>query len=301
MNRPSAAARSAAAARPAPTARSAPGASAEPGGRGTSARGAAWHAADGLIRAVHAEWTKLATLPGTGWLLAAVVVLTAGTGAAADAATRCAAGSPCTVDPARLALAGVQLGQAVVAILAVLVIAGEYSTGMIRVTLTAMPRRPVLLGAKAVVTGGVTLVAAVLAVAGSLLAARLILPGHGFAVPSPAHGPVLRALAGSVLYLALIGLLSLGVAAAIRDTAVAIGTVLGLLYLAPIMVHLLISSPIWSRRLERYMPTQAGLNIQATTGLHGLAITPWAGLGVLALWALAALLGGGLVLHLRDA
>ena len=126
-------------------------------------------------------------------------------------------------------------------IVAVLAVSGEYATGMIQTTLAAVPRRAVVLGAKAaVVTAGV-LAAGALAVSGSLLAGRLILPGHGF---SPAHGypdlslgtgPVLRAAAGSVLYLALIALLSLGVATAVREAAVAIGIVLGLLYLFPIL------------------------------------------------------------------
>jgi ABC-2 type transport system permease protein len=254
-----------------------------------------------LGTAVHAEWTKLRTLAGTYWLLAAVAVLTAGTGAAADAATRCPAGTPCPVDPAKLALTGVQAGQAVVAILAILVITAEYSTGMITVTLAAVPRRPAVLAAKAAVTGAVTLAAALAGVAGSLLAARLVLPGHGFAVPSLADGPVLRAFTGSVLYLVLVALLAVGLAAVIRDSAAAIGVMLGLLYLAPVIAHLLISSPTWADRIQRYLPMPAGLAIQATTGLRGLPITPWGGLGVLAAWEAAALLGGGLLLHWRDA
>ena len=90
--------------------------------------------------ALHAEWTKLRTLPGTGWLLAAAVALTVAVSAAAAAAATCPAGG-CPADPAKLSLTGVQVGQAIVAILAVLAISNEYSTGMIRVTLAAMPRR----------------------------------------------------------------------------------------------------------------------------------------------------------------
>ena len=111
---------------------------------------------------------------------------------------------------------------------------------------------------------------------------------------------MLRAAAGSILYLALIGLLSLGVATAVRDSAVAIGIVLGLLYLSPIFAAV-VSSPHWHNDIERYAPMSAGLTIQATTGLRGLPISPWGGLGVLAAWAAAALLAGGLLLRLRDA
>ncbi|MBO0808270.1 MAG: ABC transporter permease, partial [Actinobacteria bacterium] len=198
------------------------------------------------------------------------------------------------------------LGQAMVAILGVLTISTEYSTGMMRTTLTAMPRRSLVLAAKsAVLTGGV-IVAAAAGVLGSVLAGRLILPGHGFTAArgfaplSLASGPVLRAAGGSVLYLALIALLSLGVAASLRDSAAAIGTVLGMLYLAPVAASF-ISNQHWHDRVERYSPMQAGLAIQATRNLARLPISPWGGLGVLAAWAAAALLAGGLLLRLRDA
>ena len=191
------------------------------------------------------------------------------------------------------------------AILAVLVISGEYTTGMIRTTFTAMPHRVTVLGAKAALLSGLVLAAGTLAVLGSVLTGRLILPGHGFTAArgfpplSLGDGPVLRAAAGSVLYLALIALLSLGIATVMREPAVAIGIVLGLLYLAPIIAPLL--NQHWHRHLEQISPTTAGLTIQATTGLRSLPISPWGGLGVLAAWAAAALLAGGLVLRLRDA
>ena len=111
---------------------------------------------------------------------------------------------------------------------------------------------------------------------------------------------MLRAAAGSVLYLALIALLSLGAATAVRDSAAAIGIVLGLLYLFPI-VAAVVSDPHVQRHLQQLAPMTAGLDIQATTGLRSLPISPWAGLGVLAAWAAAALLAGGLLLRLRDA
>ena len=104
-----------------------------------------------------------------------------------------------------------------------------------------------------------------------------------------------------MLYLALIALLSLGVATIIRDSAAAIGAVLGLLYLPPVIAAVLASNPKWQQEIDRWAPTNAGLTIQHTTNLHNLPITPWAGLGVLAAWAAAALLIGGLVLRLRDA
>ncbi len=255
---------------------------------------------------LHAEWTKLRTVAGPAWLLAATVVLTMAVSAAATAAVKCPSGIACPVDTTKLSLTGIQFGQAIVAILAVLAISGEYSTGMIRTTLTAMPRRSAVLAAKAVILGGLVLAAGTIAVGGSLLAGRILLPGHGFTAArgfpllSLAHGPTLRAAVGSVLYLALTALLSLGVATAVRDSAAAIGVVLGLFYLSPI-VAVAVSSPHWHNRIERYAPMNAGLTIQDTIGLHDLPISPWGGLGVLAAWAAAALLAGGLLLRLRDA
>jgi ABC-2 type transport system permease protein len=256
------------------------------------------------MSALRAEWTKVRTLAGTWWLLFTVIALTAAVGGAVAGTVSCQAAG-CDGDPARIALSGVNLSQAVVAILAVLAISGEYSSGMIRTTLTAMPRRLTVLFAKGVMVSGLTLAAGVVAVLGSVLAGRLLLPGHGFTPVhgypplSLANGPDLRAAVGSVLYLALIALLALGVATAVRDSAVSIGLVLGLLYLFPVIGSAL--SPHWSRHLQQIGPMSAGLYIQATTDLRALPLSPWQGLGVLALWATGALLIGGLALRLRDA
>jgi ABC-2 type transport system permease protein len=177
---------------------------------------------------------------------------------------------------------------------------------MIRVTLTAMPRRLTVLAAKAALVAGLVLVAAAVGVLASVLAGWLIMPGHGFTAAhgypplSLGDGPDLRAACGSVLYLVLIALLSLGVATAVRETAVAIGLVLGLLYVFPIVTSV-IANQHWQRHLEQIGPMTAGLYIQTTTDLRSLPLTPWQGLGVLAAWAAGALLVGGLVLRFRDA
>jgi ABC-2 type transport system permease protein len=256
------------------------------------------------LDALRAEWIKLRTTAGPAWLLAGIIGLTFAISAVAVAANRCPAGVSCPVDTVKLSLTGIELGQAVVAILAVLPVCNEYSTGMIRVTTAAMPRRTTVLAAKTVLVSGFVLAAGAVAVLGSLLAARLMLPGqgfdaaHGFTAVSLAHGSTLRAAAGSVLYLWLVALLSSGIAAMVRDPAPTVGAVLGVLYLFPLVASF-VGNPTWHRRIERYSP-MAGLNIQATTGLKGLAIAPWAGLGVLAIWAAIALLAGGLVMALRD-
>jgi ABC-2 type transport system permease protein len=257
-----------------------------------------------LRQAVHAEWTKLRTVASTGWLLLTAIVLTAGASVLAAGVVKCPAS--CAEDTTKLSLTGILLGQAAVAVLAVLVITGEYSNGMIRITLTAVPRRATALAAKAIVLTGVVLAAGTVAVLGSLLAARYILPGNGFTSAhgvlalSLGNGPTLRAAAGSVIYLALIALLSLGLATALRDSGASIAAVLGLLYIVPVLTGLGTLDPAWEHRLQRYGPMTAGLAIQATKNFKTLPIGPWQGLGVLALWAAAALLTGGLLLRLRD-
>jgi ABC-2 type transport system permease protein len=238
------------------------------------------------VSALHAEWTKVRTVPGTAWLLLGVVTLTALLGALASGTT------PVSGDPAKTALAGVALGQAVVVVLAVGTVSGEYGTGMIRITMTALPHRLKMLAAKGSVVTGLVLAAATASVAASLVIGGLYLD-------LPLTGPVLRAATGSVLYLALIGLLGVGVAVLVRDAAAAVGVVLGLLYLTPI-VATLISDPDWHELLRKLSPMTAGLAVQATVDVAQQPIGPWEGLGVLAAWSAGALLVGGLALRLRD-
>lgn len=261
-----------------------------------------------MKHAVHAEWTKLRTLPSTGWLLLALVVCTVLAGAATTGAVsteNCPTPARCFEDTTELSLTGVRLGQAVAVVLAVLAVSNEYSTGMIRATLTAYPRRRVLLPAKAAVLTATVLGAGTLAVLGSLAVGRALLPGNGFTEAdgypplSLTDGPTLRAAVGTVLYLALVALLALGVAAVLRDTAAALTCVLTLLYLAPVLTEL-VSDPDWQERLQRYAPMPAGLAVQATTHLDQQPIAPWPGLAVLAAYAAAALLAGALLTVRRD-
>lgn len=273
--------------------------------------------------ALHAEWTKLRTVAGTAWLLAAAVVLTVGLSAASAAEVTCD-GPGCGEDPGKVGLLGVMLGQAVVAVLAVLAVGEEYGTGMIRVTFAAMPRREAVLAAKALVVAALTGAAGVVAVAGSAVVALVLMPGNGF---TPANGyghadagthagthtigthagaaqlitaATTRAAFGSVLYLILVALLAVGVTALLRDSAAAIGAVLGLLYLFPV-VALVISNPDWHRHAEQIAPMQAGLAIQNTIDLAHQPLSPWQGIGVLAVWAFGALAVGGFAMRVRDA
>jgi ABC-2 type transport system permease protein len=254
-----------------------------------------------MIAALLAEWTKLRTLASTAWLLLGTAAATIGVGVAVVAGTHQSARGA-GQDATALALTGLDLGQAVVVVLAVLAVAEEYGTGMVRTTFAAMPRRITVLAAKATAVAALTLVAGAVAVAGSLLAGRLALPagaptGPGLDPVTP--GPVLRAAAGSVVYLVLVALLALGIATVVRDTAVSIGVVLAVLYL-PALLAQAVSDPL-RRHVEQLAPMTAGLGVRATTSVSALPLSPWEGVGVVAAWAAGALLLAGLLLRHRDA
>jgi ABC-2 type transport system permease protein len=224
--------------------------------------------------ALRAEWSKLTTVPDGAAALLLTIVLTVAAGAAA------LGGGP---DPVRLGLIGTQLTQAVVAAAGVHLIAGEYGTGLIQPTFLALPRRGRVLAAKALL-----LTAGVVTATGPAVGAVLLLAGR------PAWQPAF----GTVLYLCLIALLGLGAGALLRNAAAATGLVLGLLYLAPVLLRA-VSDPDWLDRLYRWSPSTAGQVVQITEGQAALPIGPWAGLAVTAGWASALLAWGALRLSRR--
>ncbi len=257
-----------------------------------------------MRRVLHAEWTKVRTVAAPAALILACIVVSTGVSAVTSGAVGASDGPD--QDPVKLALTGVDVGQAMIVGLAVLMVTSEYASGMIRTTLTAVPRRLAVLAAKAALLVAATLVAGGVAVLLSLLASRPLLLGNGFRSadgfePVSLDDPAtLRAAVGTALYLALVALLSLGVATIVRDAATAVGAILGLLYLFPLLTTL-VSDPHWQRRIEQIGPMSAGLAVQATTHVRAAPIGPWHGLGVLGLWAAGAMLAAAALLKLRDA
>jgi ABC-2 type transport system permease protein len=239
---------------------------------------------------LRAEWTKLRTVRSTAWLAIAAVATTVAAGAATAALTN----GP---DFTKAGLSGVYCGQVAVVVLAVLAMTNEYASGLVCTTLACAPHRSRVLIAKAATVTATTVGVGLLGVAGSLVAARILLRDEGF---TGTTGPTLRAAAGTVLYLGLVALLSLGIAAALRHTAPALTTVLGLLYLFPLLGQL-ITDERWHARIERFAPMSAGLAVQTTTNLGDLPVGPWTGLAILAAYAGAALLSGAALFITRDA
>jgi ABC-2 type transport system permease protein len=258
-------------------------------------------------RCGHAEWTKLRTLPSTGWLL----LLTAGSMIAMSLAITgtlridgCQA--PCFEDTVKLSLFGVRIGQVGVVILAVLAVTTEYANQTIKPTLAAVPRRWMVLASKLGVVTVLALVAGVLGVSGSIVIARTVLPGHGFTVAN-GYPPISllddltrRAAVGTVIYLGLIALLSAGIGLLLRDTGGALTVILALLFAAP-LIAMFVSDTRWQHRIHRFSPMDAGLAIQATRDFATVHIGPWVGLGLLGAYAAAVVLAGGILFRLRDA
>jgi ABC-2 type transport system permease protein len=227
--------------------------------------------------ALRAEWAKLRTGPRD--LVVPLVLAALLTAAGAALGDR-------SIDPVQLRLLGVRFGQAAVAVAGVHLLASEYRTGLIRMTLLAVPRRVHVLAAK-----GLLLMVGVVPVA---------VLGVGAAVVTlPPSAALLRAAGASVLYLILIGLLGLGVAAVMRSSAGAAGVVLALLYLMPILLRM-VPDPDWQRVLYRITPSTAVQVLGATVDTASLPMGTWAALGVVAGWSSGALGFGALVLCRRD-
>jgi ABC-type transport system involved in multi-copper enzyme maturation permease subunit len=239
------------------------------------------------FRVLRSEWTKLRSLSSTIWSLLTTVTLIVGFGIvyAMVRVTRPPA-DPSAFDAAGVSLAGVQLAQLAVGVLGVLLITGEFATGSIRVTFASVPDRLPVLWGKAVVFGLTTLVLCVPAVVVAFVAGQSILAAEHLDTRLGDPG-VARAVFGSALLLALVGLFGLGLGALLRNTAGGVAALLGLLFAPQILVGFLPESV--ADQAYRYVPAQAGQAIMFVRPDAATSLSPWAGLGVFALYTAIAL------------
>jgi ABC-2 type transport system permease protein len=253
------------------------------------------------------EWTKIRSVRSTLWTLIVFVVITVGFTALITwlltsnwTAGRRAGSRDATilVDPTNFLMgAGVHLGQLTICVLGVLVISTEYSTGVIRASLLAVPRRLPMLAAKAVVFALLILVVAEIICFCSFFIGAAIL--HSKVAVSLSGPNVTRAVVGSGLYLTILGLFSLGIGGMIRHTAGGIATSIGVVFVLPILSGLLPSN--WGAHVNAYLPEQAGSLISQTVPASGALLSPWQGLGVLGIWTVLLLGGAFYLLWRRDA
>jgi len=257
------------------------------------------------IGVVRSEWIKLRSLRSTWYSFLAVVLIIDGLGTLFSAVRAHRMenvigpdGKIIGIDATQISLRGAFLAQLAIGVLGALVITGEYATGMIRSSLAAVPRRQPVLWTKAAVFAATVLVVSLVAtLLGFLLGQLALASTHQQATLSTPGA--LRAVIGSAVYLTLIGLLAVGLGFLIRSTAGAIATLVGIVLVAPLLANAL-PSP-YSDDVIKYLPLSAGQRIISTLNPDPNQLAPWAGIGVTALYALAALVAGAVVLNRRDA
>jgi ABC-2 type transport system permease protein len=258
--------------------------------------------------ALRSELTKIRSVRSTRWALLAAIVMTVGLGAIATYGQTKAHRAP-YFDPTAWSLGGVWLTELLIGVVGTLVITAEYSTGMIRTSLTALPRRGLLLAAKAVVLAAVAFVTGLIASLTAFFAGQAIMSSHHIST-TLSHPGVLRAIIGGALYLTAGALLALGIGLLIRHTAAALATAVAVLFLLPIAGNLLPNS--WQDHVDKWLPTAAGaqiwtvnhaprLNSASPIGASGPMLSPWTGFAVFCGYAAIALAAGLILFRQRDA
>ena len=249
------------------------------------------------------EWTKLWSLRSTRWSLLAAVVAMVGFGilVALVQMSRWTLLSPpdrARFDSIDVSVSGMHLAQLAVGVLGVLVISGEYSTGMIRSSFMAVPRRLPVLWAKLTVFCAVTFVAMLVASLVSFLAVQAIVTQHGqqHALSDP-HA--LRTVVGAALFLTALGALAVGLGALVRNTAGGIALFVFLLFVLPGITALLPQST--ADAVNPYLPLDAGLAVATSTFDSSVHLAPWTGFAVFCGYAVIALAAAAVGLLRRDA
>ena len=228
-----------------------------------------------LPRAVASEWTKFRSLRSSWWTLAVSVLFTVGLGVLVSAEAG-SDGGPGATSPEHLAsmtLLGVTFAQLATGVLGVLLMSGEYGTGMIRSSMTVVPRRLPVLVAKLVVFATVVLP---LSLATSLLTfwlGQVIRGGRGLATAGLGDPDVLRVIVGSALYVTVAGLMALGIGALLRHTAAGLAAVVTIFFVAPIITAVL---PESINGYGTYLPSNAGGALWGTT-FGSVTLEPWTG------------------------
>jgi ABC-2 type transport system permease protein len=253
-------------------------------------------------RVILSEYTKFRSLRSTVFSMLAAVVFVVGLSVLVPSVVVAhwppdRPGEALAFDPTARSLSGIFLAQLAIGVLGVLLISGEYATGMIRASFAAVPARLPVLWAKAAVFATVTLVLMVPSVLGAFLIGQSILTSKHLQANLSDPG-VVRAVIGAALYLTVVGLLGIGLGALLRNTAAGISTLFGLLFVLPIIVRFLPSS--WADPISKYLPSSAG---EAITHVHPnpAMLAPWNGFGLFCAYALVVLIAAAISLRRRDA
>jgi ABC-2 type transport system permease protein len=251
---------------------------------------------------MRAEWTKLRSVRSTVNAFLSMAVVCVGLGAAIAAGTvarwdRLPRVEHLGFEPASRSLSGLFLGQLVIGVLGCLVLSAEYSTGTIRATFSASPQRVTVLATKTAVFAVVAFAVSLVTCVASFEVGQSIYAGKSLQTTLGAPG-VARVVLGGALYLTVVGLLGLGLAAILRHTAGTISTLFGLLLVVPILARFLPSD--WQADINKFLPSNAGSGIFQLHPEPNM-LAPWTGFALFCGYALLALILGALTLRARDA
>ncbi|MDT0412441.1 ABC transporter permease subunit [Streptomyces sp. SID4926] len=250
---------------------------------------------------LHSEWTKIRSVASTVWTLGLAFVVTLGLGVLISVVSNndfdsMSREDRLTFDPTYISFAGMGLGQLAMIVFGVLVVSNEYSTGMIRTSLAAVPRRGVFLFSKVAVATVLAFVVGLITAFVSFFVGQLILGDHGASIGDPG---VLRAVFGAALYMTLIAMFSMGIAAMLRSPLLSLGILMPFFFI----ISNILGNVNATKKVGQYLPDQAGTKImQVVPPLHDDApYGPWGGLLIMVAWVAAALLVGYALLRHRDA
>jgi ABC-2 type transport system permease protein len=249
------------------------------------------------------EWIKIRSVRSTVWTLLTTAIVGVGLGAIVTSAQAARFDTRSLIaqqsfDPTRSSLAGFLFAQLAVGVLGVLIVSAEYSTGTIRATFSAIPRRPLVLAAKALLFGAIVFVVGEVVAFAAFFVGQGILSGHT-PTASLSDASALRAVISAGLYLVVLGLFALGLAGIIRHTAASISGFVGMLFVLPIIAAVLPSS--FSEDVNRFLPQQIG-TVMMTAHYHGSdSFGPWTGFLLLVGYAAVALVVAGVLVVRRDA
>jgi len=250
-----------------------------------------------LARSVSSEWIKLRSLRSTWWTLAAAAVTLIGLAAIIGqvAGTADLGTNPELTPDSSTVLAGSLFGQLLVGTLGVLFVASEYTSGMIRSTMAAVPRRATVVAAKLAVLGTVTFAAMLASCTLAFLVGNAVLANHDRDFPV-ADATTVRVILTSATFLTLVAVLGSALGWVLRSTATALATLFGLLLVAPGVLE---SLGRFGKEVAPYLPSNAGNSFTSITPLPGM-LSMWTGFAVLAAWMVAALVTGVALLRRRD-
>lgn len=249
---------------------------------------------------IRSEWIKLRTVRSSWFVLGVTVLGIAGFGLLVSYVSNAhwstmSASSRADFSPINQDLIGVNLAELTIGVLGVLAATGEYSTGLIRATFAAVPRRLPVLAAKASVLAAVTFAVCLVTVLLTYVGGQALLGSHGISL---GHPVAVRAVLGATLYLTAVAVLGLGLGFLVRSTAAGIATLIGILLVLPVIVNALPGSSAGS--VGRYLPSTAGRALFIMNAGHAI-LSPWTGFGIFLLYVAIVVGAAAVTLRRRDA